>query len=624
LSSKPRPEPKARDPQSSRNTKPGGPSLRSGRGSLTRLWLRVRPYRGGLYIAGTTLILASAITLAFPIAVKFLLDAAFRHHDRTLLNRIALGLLAGFALQALLNYIQVYCLSATGERAVAGLRRELFAKLLEMPPGFFADRRTGELTSRLTIDIGLVQAIVSNQLAEFARQGLALVGSVVILTIMQWRLMVTVLGVVPIVIIAGFFFGRRLRRMSTRVQDQVADATAVAEQAFSQIRVVQGFAQELHERDRYDTRIGGVVTTALQRARSRAAFFGVLTFTVFGAVTAVMWQGGRLVLANELTEGGLVQFLLYTVTIAASIGALTSFWAAFQEAVGAAERVFELLEMPSTIADPVHPVPLPARVAGEIEFRDVRFRYRTDDLTAPATLDNLSLHIRPGEVVALVGPSGAGKTTIASLVPRFWDVESGAVLLDGIDIRALALAELRRAVGTVPQEPVLFAGTIAENIAYARPDATAAEVEAAAMVANAHDFITRLPEGYDTVVGERGIKLSGGQRQRVAIARAVLKNPAVLILDEATSSLDNESERLVEAALERLQVGRTTLIIAHRLSTVQRADRLVVLDRGQIVEEGTHAELLRRGGVYARLFQMQWRHDEDLSAALAEIETAKA
>ena len=562
--------------------------------------------------------MASVITLGFPWAMRYLIDAAYVQHDRGLLNRIALGLLAAFAFQALLNYVQVYCLSATGERAVAGLRRELFAKLLEMPPGFFADRRTGELTSRLTIDIGLVQAIMSNQLAEFARQGLALVGSVIVLSVMQWRLMVTVLGVVPIVIASGFFFGRRLRRMTTRVQDQVADATAVAEQAFSQIRVVQGFAQESHEGERYNTRIGMVIGTALQRARSRALFFGMLTFTAFGAITAVMWQGGRLVLANQLTPGALVQFLLYTVTIAASIGALTSFYAAFQEAVGAAERVFQLLETAPTIADPSHPVPLPPKVQGDVEFRNVSFRYRHDDAGRP-TLEDLSLHLRPGEVVALVGPSGSGKTTIASLLPRFWDVDDGAVLLDGIDVRRLALHDLRSAIGTVPQEPVLFGGTIRENIAYAHPEASDAEVEAAALVANAHEFIDRLPERYDTVVGERGVKLSGGQRQRIAIARAVLKNPAVLILDEATSSLDNESERLVEAALEKILVGRTTLIIAHRLSTVQRADRLVVLDRGRIVEEGTHAELLRNGGIYARLFQMQWRDGENLSAALAAM-----
>ncbi len=584
--------------------------------SLWRLWPRVRPYRRGLYIALVSLLLASVITLAFPLAVAFLLDAAFQKNG-ALLNRIAVGLLAAFAIQAALNYVQVYFLSATGERAVAGLRRELFAKLLEMPPGFYADRRTGELTSRLTIDIGLLQGVMSNQLAEGLRQGLALAGGVVMLFVMQWRLMITTLAVVPIVIASGFFFGRRLRKMSTSVQDQVADATAVADEALSQIRVVQGFAQEPREHERYGARIGGVVVTALQRASSRALFFGMLTFTVFGAVTAVMWQGGRLVLADKLTEGTLTAFLLYTITIAAAIGTLTSLYAAWQEAIGAAERVFQLLETGSSIVDPPNPVPLARPVRGEVEFRDVRFRYHLAG-NFP-TLDNLSLHLHPGEVAALVGPSGAGKTTIASLLPRFWDVESGGIFLDGIDIRHLSLADLRGTIGTVPQEPALFSGSIHDNIAYARPDATRDDVEAAARVANAHDFIERLHEGYGTIVGERGVKLSGGQRQRIAIARAVLRNPTVLILDEATSSLDNESERLVETALERLLVGRTTLIIAHRLSTVQRADRLVVLDRGQIVEEGTHAELLRRGGVYARLFQMQWRHDEDISAALATL-----
>ena len=586
--------------------------------AVWRLWPRVRPFRRGLYIALAALLLAAVITLAFPLAVRYLLDAAFVHHDRAMLDRIALGLLAAFAVQAVLNYIQVYYLSATGERAVAGLRRELFAKLLEMPPGFFADRRTGELTSRLTVDIGLVQAIMSNQIAEFARQGLALVGSAVMLFLMQWRLMLTTLGVVPIVIACGFYFGRRLRRITVGVQDQVAEATAIAEEAFSQIRVVQGFAQETHERERYGTRIGRVVHGALRRARSRALFFGVLTFTAFGGVTFVLWQGGRLVLAGDLTAGALVSFLLYSVTIAAAIGALTSFYASYQEAIGAVERVFQWLEMPSPIADPPHPVPLPTPIRGDVEFRDVRFRYHTAKEHGP-TLDQLSLHIRPGEIVALVGPSGAGKTTIASLLPRFWDVEDGAVLLDGIDIRNLALHDLRRAIGTVPQEPALFSGTIRENIAYARPDATSAEVESAAHVANAHEFIARLPAGYDTMVGERGVKLSGGQRQRIAIARAVLKDPAVLVLDEATSSLDSESERLVEAALERLLYGRTTLIIAHRLSTVQRADRLVVLDHGRIVEEGTHAELLRRGGLYAKLFQMQWKAGDNVSAALAAL-----
>jgi subfamily B ATP-binding cassette protein MsbA len=329
----------------------------------------------------------------------------------------------------------------------------------------------------------------------------------------------------------------------------------------------------------------------------------------------VLWQGGLLVLEGELTAGSLVSFLLYTITIAASIGALASSFSSYQEAVGAAERVFEILEMTPAIADPVAPAPLVRPVAGRVAFQDVWFRYH-DDRAHPWTLEGIDLMVAPGEVVALVGPSGSGKTTLMSLLPRFWDVDRGHVRLDGHDVRSLRLADLRGAIGVVPQEPALFSGTIRDNIAYARPGASAAEVEEAARAAHAHEFVERMPLGYDTVVGERGIKLSGGQRQRVAIARAILKDPAVLVLDEATSNLDTESERLIEDALSRLLVGRTTLIIAHRLSTVRRADRLVALDRGRIVEEGTHAELLARGGLYARLYQRQFRDDSaELNAA---------
>jgi subfamily B ATP-binding cassette protein MsbA len=565
------------------------------------------------------LVLSSLLALAFPLVVKFLLDAAFVRGDPQLLDRVALGLLALFATTAVLNYIQTYWLSATGERAVAGLRRELFGKLLEMPPGFFAERRTGELMSRLTIDITLLQGILSHQLADFSRQVLALVGGVTVLTLMQPRLILTALAVVPLVVGSALVFGRRLKRISTGVQDELAVATAHAEEALGQIRVVQGFAQEDHERARYGERIGRVIRIALQRARVRAFFFGAITFTTFAGVTGVLWMGGRLVLSGDLTAGSLVSFLLYTVSIAAAIGALAGFFGAYQEAVGAAERVFDLLEGEPEVRDPQRPVSLPVPLRGEVAFQAVTFRYRADDREAPATLARVSFRIAQGEVVALVGPSGAGKTTVASLLPRFWDVESGAILLDGVDIRELRLRELREAVGVVPQEPALFSGSVAENIAYARPGAGRPDVEAAARVANAHEFIEALPEGYDTLVGERGVKLSGGQRQRIAIARAVLKDPAVLVLDEATSSLDTESERLVEAAMERLLVGRSTLIIAHRLSTVQRADRLLVLDAGQVVEEGSHAELLRLGGIYARLFQMQFRGDEDVAAALSAL-----
>jgi ATP-binding cassette, subfamily B, bacterial MsbA len=579
-------------------------------GRLVRLWPRVRVYRGMLGLAAVTLTASAVLGLAFPLVVRYLLDAAFVQQNRAILDRIAIGLVVLFSVQAVLNYVQTYLLSAVGERVVAGLRAELFAKLLEMPPGFFAERRTGELTSRLTTDIGLLQGVLSHQIAEFSRQMLALAGGIILLTFMQPRLTLTALGVVPLVVGSALYFGRRLRHMTVGVQDKVAEATAVAEEAFSQIRTVQSFVQEPIERERYGERIAESVKAALIRARLRGVFFGVLTFATFVGIVFVLWQGGLLVLEGKLTPGELVQFLLYTITIAAAIGALASFFSSYQEAVGAAERVFEILEMNPAITDSESPTALALPVRGSVAFEGVYFRYQRDP-SLPWTLEDIDLHCGPGEVLALVGPSGGGKTTLVSLLPRFWDVDRGKVLLDGIDVRNLRLADLRGAIGIVPQDPALFSGTIRENVAYARPGASLADVEAAARGAHAHEFIERLPQGYETLVGERGVKLSGGQRQRIAIARAILKDPAVLILDEATSNLDTESERLIEDALSRLLVGRTTLIIAHRLSTVRRADRLVVLDRGRIVEEGSHAELLGLGGLYARLYQRQFR-DEPL------------
>jgi len=565
-----------------------------------------------LALATLTLVLSALIGLAFPMVVRYLLDAAFIDKSRAVLDRIAVGLVVLFTIQALLNYAQTYLLSAVGERVVAGLRQELFGRLLMMPPGFFAERRTGELTSRLTTDIGLLQGVLSHQIAEFSRQMLALVGGIILLTLMQPRLTLTALAVVPLVVGSALFFGRRLRRMTTSVQDKVADATASAEEAFSQIRTVQSFVQEPAERRRYAERIGESVRAALVRAQIRGVFFGVLTFSTFVGIVIVLWQGGLLVLEGQLTPGELVQFLLYTITIAAAIGALASFFSSYQEAVGAAQRVFEILETEPVIKDPPAPVALPSPARGRVLFDKVSFRY-SPDTSAAWTLQEIDLSCSPGEVIALVGPSGAGKTTLVSLLPRFWDPDRGRILVDGVDIRSLRLAELRSAIAIVPQDPALFSGTIRENIAYARPGASMQDVEAAARAAHAHEFVERLPERYETVVGERGIKLSGGQRQRVAIARAILKDPLILILDEATSSLDTESERLIEDALSRLLVGRTTLIIAHRLSTVRRADRLVVLDRGRIVEEGNHSELLELGGLYARLYQRQFR-DQSLEA----------
>ena len=576
-------------------------------GALARLWPLIRPYRWRLVVATVCLIASAAVGLAFPQIVRGLLDAAFVRHDGALLDRIALLLIGLFTLQAASNFAQTYLLSSTGERVVARLREELFRHLLRLSPGFFAERRTGELVSRLAADIGTVQGLVSYQLSEFARQTLYLVGGITLLTLTNRALTLTAVVVVPFVAGSAVFFGRRLRRISTGVQDKVAEATAVAEEAFSQIRTVQSFVQEAWEAARYGRRMAEVVQVAIRRSVVRGVFFAVITFATFGGMAVVLWEGGRLVLGGALSAGTLVQFLLYTVFIAAAVTALTSLFSNYQETVGAARRVFELLETPPAIADPPEPRTLPSPVGGHVAVEHVSFRYQP---ALPLALDDVSLAIAPGEVVALVGPSGAGKTTLANLLPRFWDVTAGRITLDGVDIRALRLAELRHAIGIVPQEPALFSGSVLENIAYARPDAAQVEVDAAARAAHAHEFIARLPQGYETLVGERGVKLSGGQRQRIAIARALLKDPRVLILDEATSSVDAESERLIEEALARLLEGRSTLIIAHRLSTVRRADRLVVLDRGRVVEAGAHDALLARGGLYARLYQRQFRDEE--------------
>jgi subfamily B ATP-binding cassette protein MsbA len=578
---------------------------------LGQLLPRVRPHAPRLVVAMLCLLLSVGIALAFPQIVRRLLDAAFVAGNGALLNRIAIGLLVLFAVQALLNYIQVYFLTMTSERIVAELRRDLFAHLVRLSPGFFTEQRTGELTSRLSADTAVLQTVISYNLSEFARQTLFLIGGVVLLTMTHPKLAATTLAVVPIVIGAAFLFGRMLRRASTGVQDRIAEATGTAEEAFSQIRTVQSFTRESEETRRYTAHMAHVIAAAMDRARIRAMFFGILTFCAFGAVVAVLWQGGRLVLDGALTAGALVSFMLYALYVAGAVGSLGSLFGVYQEAVGAARRTFDLLATESTIVDPPAPAPLARPVRGDVELTHVTFRYRP---SLPDVISDVSLHIVPGEVVALVGPSGAGKTTIASLIPRFWDVNEGTVSLDGHDVRDLSLIDLRGAIGIVPQEPSLFGGTIRENIAYALiedgRDPPEEAIRQAAAAAHASEFIDRLSEGFDTLVGERGVKLSGGQRQRLAIARVFLKNPAVVILDEATSSLDSESERLVEEAMGHLLQGRSTLIIAHRLSTVLRADRVVVIDRGRIIEEGSHADLLAREGVYSRLFRSQFRDRE--------------
>jgi subfamily B ATP-binding cassette protein MsbA len=571
---------------------------------LRALLPRIRPYIGRLALCGVCLLVAASVGLAFPQVVRTLLDAAFQQHDRALLDRVAIGLVLAFALQGAMNFTQVYLLTGTAERIIAKLREDVFAHLVRLSPGFFTERRTGELTSRLSADLAILQTLMGSWISEMSRQSLFLVGGVILLTLTHPRLTATTLAVVPVVVGSAFFFGRRLRRASTGVQDKVADAMGMADEAFSQIRTVQSFVREDEETRRYGALLSGVVVAAVARAKIRAQLFGVVGFVAFAGVVAVLWQGGILVLQGALTPGALVSFLLYAITVAAAVGSLASLFGNYQEAVGAAQRVFELLEMTPTVAAPVDAVALARPVRGAVSLDAVSFRYAPD---LPDALSDVSFDIAPGEVVALVGPSGAGKTTVASLIPRFWDVSAGRITLDGSDIRTLSFTDLRGSIGLVPQEPALFSGTVRENIAYARPDASEADVVIAARAAHAMEFIDRLPLGLETRVGERGVKLSGGQRQRIALARVFLKNPVVVVLDEATSSLDNESERLVEEAMEELLRGRTTLIIAHRLRTVRRADRVLVLEHGRIVEQGTHEELVGGDGVYSKLYRAELR-----------------
>jgi ATP-binding cassette, subfamily B, bacterial MsbA len=571
---------------------------------LGALLPRLRPYSGRLAICAVCLLVAAAVGLAFPQVVRHLLDAAFQQRDRNQLDRIAIGLVLAFALQGAMNFVQVFLLTSTSERVVAKLREDVFAHLVRLSPGFFTERRTGELTSRLSADLAVLQTLLGSWISELSRQSLFLVGGIVLLTLTHPRLTTTTLAVVPVVVGSAFFFGRRLRRASTGVQDRVADAMGMADEAFSQIRTVQSFVREEEETRRYHGLLSGVVAAAVARARIRALLFGVVGFVAFAGVVAVLWQGGRLVLEGALTPGALVSFLLYAITVAAAVGSLASLFGSYQEAAGAAQRVFELMAMQPTVAEPASPTRLTRPVRGALTLSGVHFRYAPE---LPEVLADVSFSIAPGEVVALVGPSGAGKTTVASLIPRFWDVTGGCIALDGVDIRRLSFADLRGSIGLVPQEPALFSGTVRDNIAYARPDASEADVLAAARAAHAIEFIQRLPDGLDTLVGERGVKLSGGQRQRIALARVFLKDPAVVVLDEATSSLDNESERLVERAMEELLRNRSTLIIAHRLRTVRRADRVLVLDHGRVAESGTHVQLLASGGIYRQLYSAELR-----------------
>ena len=570
--------------------------------TLRRIFLLSRPYRLRLYTALALTAVSSLVWLAVPMGLRALLDAVFQDGNRLLLNLITLVLFALFLVQTLVGFGGRYLLEWTGERVVTDLRKRLYERLNMLGLRFFSNQRIGDLTSRLTNDVGSVRAAVTSALVELLTQSLSLIGSLSLMVLLNWRLSIIVFVIVPPVTLLARYFGTKIRKLSRSIQDRLADTTAVAEEALSAVRIVKAFAREAYEIARYHEAVESLFDTSRRTVVVRLVFGSLIGFLFFSALVTIFWYGGVEVLAGRLSTGDLVAFIFYAFYITRSVGGMSHLYATFNTAAGASERLFELLDAIPEIRDTPDAVALPT-LKGTVVFEQVNFYYEENI----PVLQSISFSVQPGETIALVGPSGAGKTTLLNLIPRFFDPQKGRVLIDGYALRTVTHRSLREQIAVVPQDVHLFNGTIRDNIRYGRLDATDEEIETAADAANAHDFVEELPRKYDTEVGERGIKLSGGQRQRIAIARAILKDARILLLDEATSSLDSTSEAFVQEALERLMQGRTTFIIAHRLATVQHADRILVLDSGRIVEIGTHEDLIKQDGLYFELAALQFR-----------------
>jgi len=577
--------------------------------SLSGLLPFLSPYRGRIALALAFLVLAAVSTLVFPVALKSLIDQGLVSSDpgqRVMaLREHFFALFAVGAALGVFSAARFYMVTWLGERVTADLRNAVYAHVVQQSPEFFETTQTGEVLSRLTTDTTLVQTVVGSSLSMGLRNTVMGIGAMAMLIITNPVVMTQVLGILVLVVLPSLYFGRRVRRLSRASQDRVADSSAIAAEVLNAIPVVQSYTQEARESERFATSTENAFDTAISRTRMRSVLVAFIISATFGALLWGLYQGTQAVLHGDISAGHLGQTVVYVIILVGSVAVISEVYGDLLRAAGATERLMELLDTRSPIASPARPVALPAAVGGSaVSLLDASFRYPSRP--QHAALSHFSLDVRPGETVALVGPSGAGKSTVFQLLLRFYDVTSGAVLVDGVSVRSLALGGLRERIGIVPQDSVIFSTNARENIRYGRPSGTDAEVEAAAKAAFAHDFIMALPDGYQTFLGERGVRLSGGQRQRISIARAMLKNPPLLLLDEATSALDAESERMVQAALESAMKDRTTLVIAHRLSTVQRADRIVVMEAGQIVETGTHLELAASKGLYARLAALQF------------------
>ncbi len=572
--------------------------------SLFHLSVFFKPYKLRMLMAFIVLIIAAAAALALPIAIKSIVDQGYllKQSDKT--NQYFILLLAIVLVMAVFSALRFYLVMWLGERIVADIRSKLYQHILKMEPAFFEATRTGEVLSRLTTDTTLVQSVVGAGISVTLRCSFVLIGSLIMLSVTNLQLTGLILIIVSLVVLPLIIYGRKIRRLSKINQDCIAESSAIAGETFNAIQMLQSYLLEDFYSRRFNKSVEHAFATALKRLTARALLSGFAIFIVFSAIMAIIWLGGQWVQTGKITLGELSQFLIYAVMVATNSASLSEVWGDIQRAAGAMERILELLKSQPGISSPKHPLSIPASKLEAISFNNISFNYPSRP--AQQALSNFSLDIAPGETIALVGPSGAGKSTVLQLLLRFYQMQQGNITLGGIDIALADLKQLRQQIAIVPQETSIFAASIMENIRYGKPDATENEIRAAAVAAAADEFIHRLPEGYDTFLGERGIRLSGGQRQRIAIARAMLKNAPVLLLDEATSSLDAESEKLVQDALQHLMQNRTTLVIAHRLATVLRADKIVVINRGEIVAIGNHQELLDQKGLYSRLAALQF------------------